>query len=60
MLDKLKSRKFWVAVVAGALVILNEGLEMNLPGETIQAFAAIIIGYLVGQGAADAAASLKK
>lgn len=51
---KLKSRKFWMAVVSAALIIANEGLGMNIPEDTVLAFAAIVIGYIFGESYVDA------
>lgn len=51
---RLRSRKFWIAVVGALLVIANQGLGLDLPSDTVLAFAAIIIGYLFAEGAADA------
>jgi hypothetical protein len=30
-MNKIKSRKFWMAVVGALLVVLNDGLGLNLP-----------------------------
>lgn len=54
MKEKLKSRKFWVAVFSALIVILNDGLGLNLPGEEIKTVAAIVIAYLLGQSYVDA------
>lgn len=53
-MEKLKSRKFWMAVIAGALVVANEGLDLNLPTDTIQTFAGLVISYILGQSFVDA------
>ena len=53
-MEKLKSRKFWMAVVAGILLILTEGLGMDLPIETILAFAAVVASYIFGEAYIDA------
>lgn len=45
MLDKLKSRKLWVAVLSAAVFILN--------GDVNQALA-VLVAYIVAQGYADA------
>ena len=50
-LDKLKSRKLWVAVLGSALVTL--GSQMGLPEDTVQSLVAILASYLIGQGIAD-------
>ena len=52
-MSKLKSRKFWMAVVTALLVIANEGLDLNLPSDAIKTVAAVVIGYLIGEGLAD-------
>jgi len=54
MFNKLKSRKFWAAIVGTALVSI--GSEIGLPPESVQWAATIITGYIVGQGIADAGA----
>lgn len=54
MLDKLKSRKFLMAVVSAALIICNEGLGLDLPAETIMSFAAVVIGWILVEGYVDA------
>lgn len=53
-MQKLKSRKFWMAVVSGLLVIANQGLDLNLPEEAINAVAAVVIAYIVGEAYVDA------
>jgi len=60
MLAKLKSRKFILAVISGALVVFNQGLDLNLPSETILTFAGIVVAYILGESAVDAAAAIKK
>ncbi len=52
-MDKLKSRKFWMAVISAALIIMNEGLGWKIPAETVMAFAAVVLGYLFSQGYVD-------
>jgi hypothetical protein len=51
--DKLKSRKFWMAVVTAAVILINEGFEMDLPAEAIYSVAGIVITYILGQSAVD-------
>ena len=53
MSSKFKSRKFWMAVVSGLLVIANDGLELGLPSETVIAFAAIVIGWVFAEAYVD-------
>ncbi len=56
-MSKLKSRKLWVSIVSALLIIANQGLGLDLPNETILAFAGIVITYLLGQSAVDAVAA---
>lgn len=53
MKSPLKSRKFWIAVIGAGLLIVEEGLGINLPSETITAFAAVILGYILGETTID-------
>ena len=53
-MDRLKSRKLWMAVAGAALVVLNEGLGLNIPEDAVLALAGIIIAYILGQGVVDA------
>ena len=54
-LDKLKSRKLWVAVLGAALVALGTQLGMN--EDTVNQLVAVLAAYLLGQGIADAGKS---
>lgn len=54
MKHPLKSRKFWMAVVSGLLVIANEGLGLDLPQEAIMTIAAVVIMYILGEAYVDA------
>ena len=55
MLKKLKSRKFWIAVVSAILLILCRGLGRPLPEDAILAVAGVVISYILGQSHVDAA-----
>ena len=54
MLNKLKSRKLWAAVIGSVIVAIGE--QLGLSQEVIQWIATIATGYVVGQGIADAGA----
>lgn len=54
MLEKLKSRKLWAAVVGSVVVALGD--QLGLAPETVQWVATLLTGYVVGQGIADAGA----
>ena len=56
MPERLKSRKFWIALLGAALPILAGYLSGDLALEpAIQASSAVLCTYLLGQGYADAA-----
>jgi len=50
---KLKSRKFWMAIVSALLIVANEGLGLNLPSEAVMSVAAVVIAYILGEAYAD-------
>ena len=52
-MEKLRSRKFWMAVVSAVLIVLNDGLGWNIPTETVMSFVAVVLGYLLGQSYVD-------
>ena len=52
MIDKLKSRKLWAAIVGS--VILSFGDQLGLSPDVTQWIGTIVTGYIVGQGIADA------
>ena len=52
-MERLKSRKLWMAIVSAVLIILNEGLGWNIPSETVMSFTAVVLGYLLGQSYVD-------
>jgi len=53
-MNRLKSRKLWMAVISAALVIANRGLDLNIDENTVMAFAAIVMSYIFGQAYVDA------
>lgn len=52
-MQKFKSRKFWMAIISALLVVLNEGLGLGVDSETVLAFAAIVISYIIGESHVD-------
>ena len=58
MPDKLKSRKFWIALMGAVLPILASYLsaEIDLEAAT-KAGSAVLCTYLLGQGYADGKAA---
>ena len=56
MPERLKSRKFWMALLGATLPILASYLSGEMALEpAIQASSAVLCTYLLGQGYADAA-----
>lgn len=55
MSEKLKSRKFWVAVASAAFIILSEGLGFNLDQDLYWKIVALALGYIFGEAAVDVA-----
>lgn len=55
MIEKLKSRKLWAAVIGSAIVAL--GGNLGLSPDVVQWVGTIVTGYIVGQGIADAGAN---
>jgi hypothetical protein len=53
----LKSRKFILAVATAVLTILNDGLDLGLPKDTILMVVGVVAAYIVGQSAVDAASA---
>lgn len=59
-MNKLKSRKFWMAVVGAALVVLNDGLELGIDNETVLAAAGLLMTWIIGESAVDTVKTKKK
>ena len=55
-----QKEKFWLAVVTAALVILNEGLGLNVPPEVVWPVVLLIFGWLFTDGVVEAAASIRE
>jgi len=58
--DKLKSRKFILAVVTALLIIANEGLNLNIPEDAVIKIVQLVIAYIGIEGVADAVSRAKK
>jgi hypothetical protein len=54
MPEKLKSRKFWFALVAAILPIVTLVLSEEMAtGEALQMSLAVVVAYIFGQGYVD-------
>ena len=52
-MDRLRSRKLWIALIGALTLVLADGLGLNLEAETIGGVAAIVLAYLGSQGWVD-------
>ena len=53
-MNKLKSRKFWLAVGSVILVIANEGLGLGIPEDAYWAVVLPVMAYVFGESYVDA------
>lgn len=52
-LERLKSRKFLVAIATILLIILNEMVGLNIPSESYWAIILPVIAYILGEAYTD-------
>ena len=52
-MEKLKSRKFWVAVASALFIILTEGMGIDINPEAYWALIAIVATYVLGEAYVD-------
>lgn len=52
-MKKFTSRKFLMAVVTGMLVIVNQGLGLNIPTDAVLTVAGVAISYILGEAYVD-------
>lgn len=52
MIEKLKSRKLWAAILTSALLIFNDHLQI-LDKDTATRVVAVVASYIVGQAVVD-------
>ena len=53
-MNKLKSRKFWIAVASALFILLTEGLGIDIDQQVYWAVAAIVLSYIFGEAYIDA------
>lgn len=54
-MQKFKSRKFWMAVITGFLVVANDGLDLGIDQDTVLTFSGLVISWILGESAVDTA-----
>ena len=59
-MNKFKSRKFWLAVIGAAIVIVNEVFDLGLSPESQAIVAGIFVSFIVGEAAVDSARAKKE
>ena len=52
-MNKLKSRKFWMALFTGLLIVVNDGLGLNIPSEAVLSLVSVVIAYILGEAYVD-------
>lgn len=55
MIEKLKSRKLWAAIIAAVLNAV--GTQVGLTPDQLLPITGVAVAYILGQGVADAAKS---
>ena len=58
--DKLKSRKFLLALGYGVLVALNRGLELELTDAELEKILGAVVMFILAEGSADIVTRFKK
>lgn len=53
-MKRLQSRKLWVTVITGLIVVASAKFKLGLDNATIQALAVIVASYVIGQSWVDA------
>lgn len=54
IMERLKSRKLWIALVSAVLLVLKEGLDIQVDSEVVLGFAGIVISAILGFAHVDA------
>ena len=51
--DRLKSRKFLMALATALLMILNEGLDLGIPADAYGWIVGVVIAWILGESYID-------
>lgn len=57
MMQKLKSRKFLLALSGAVLIVLNEGLGLGIDVDAYKYIVGVIMAYVAGESVVDVARS---
>ena len=53
-MNKLKSRKFWMAILAVVLPVINEQFNLGLDNSTVIAAIGGLVAFIIGEAHVDA------
>ena len=56
-MDRLKSRKFLMALATALLMILNEGLDLGIPADVYGWIVGVVIACILGESYVDGKAA---
>lgn len=56
MLERLRSRKLWAAIIAAVVIIADRQLSLGLDDTAVQSLTALVVAYILGQAYVDRAA----
>lgn len=59
-MEKLKSRKLWMAIAAALVVFANNYFDLKLDMAEVLAIVSALLGYVLVEGANDITKTLKK
>ena len=59
-MEKLKSRKLWMAIVSALLMVANQGLDLKIPTESVLSIAGVVMAYIFGQSYVDGKQSVQQ
>ena len=56
-MERLKSRKFLMALATALLMILNEGLDLGIPADVYGWIVGVVIAWILGESYVDGKAA---
>ena len=58
--ERLRSRKLWVTIVTGLIMLVNDAIGLDLDEQTITSLAIAVSAYVLGQAAVDVGATRER